>query len=286
MNIYIMTRGRVGRQHTWNALPDRIREKTYLVVPDGEGNGHVDSGIPLRNILFAPSWVKNYSDKFKYLVELDDGYDKAVIIDDDLKFSRPYMKFDHLNTEGNEIYVRRLQTLGNQDISIATGFDYMEMLLDDTALVSFHPRQMGHTKEPPYAENGKIVCVQGINRRLVGSIPDLNRWPILADVVLNATLLSRGIGNKIITTLFIDWYPCQAPGGCSETRTLEMQAEACYWLEERFGPYIKAVEKEAKSGWLGGKRVDFRGQWKKLYAAGVAGVLDRREGDDTTPERT
>jgi hypothetical protein len=267
MNIYIMTRGRVGRQHTWNALPDRIREKTYLVVPDGEGNAHVESGIPLRNILFAPSWVKNYSDKFKYLVELDDGYEKAVIIDDDLKFSVPY-----INPETG----RRLQTVKDQDMQIAVGFDYMEMLLDDTALVSFHPRQMGHTKEPPYAENGKVVCVQGINRRLVGTIPDLNRFPILADVVLNATLLSRGLGNKIITTLFIDWYPCQAPGGCSETRTAEMQAEACYWLEERFGPYIKAVEKEAKSGWLGGKRVDFRGQWKKLYAAGASGVLDTR----------
>jgi hypothetical protein len=215
----------------------------------------------------APEWVKNYSDKFKYLVELDDGHDKAVIIDDDLKFSVPY-----INDNGD----RRLQTVPDEASAIEAGFWYMEKLLTDTALVSFHPRQMGHTKEPPYVENGKVVCAQGINRRLVGHIPDLDRFPILADVILNATLLERGIGNKLITTLFIDWYPCQAPGGCSETRTAEVQAEACYWLEERFGPYIKAVEKEAASGWLGGKRVDFRGQWKKLYAAGVAGILDTR----------
>ena len=260
MNIYIMTRGRVGRQHTWNALPDRIRERTYLVCPNEEAHLHMADGIPANKIITAPTWVKNYSDKFKYLVELEDASDKAVIIDDDLKFSIPYI---------NDAGERRLQTVPDQDISIGTGFDYMEHLLDETALVSFHPRQMGYTKEPPYVENGKIVCCQGINRQLVGYIPDLNRFPILADVVLNATLLSRGQGNKLITTLFLDWYPCQAPGGCSETRTAEIQAEACYWLAERFGPFIKAKEKEAKSGWLGGKRVDFTGQWKKLYAEGV-----------------
>ena len=267
MNIYIMTRGRVGRQHTWNALPDRIREKTYIVCPVEEYAAHGLQGIPQNHVIPAPTWVKNYSDKFKYLVELDDSADKAVIIDDDLKFSIPY-----INDEGK----RRLQTVPDQDMQIGVGFDYMEALLDDTALVSFHPRQMGHTKEDPYVENGKIVCVQGINRSLIGHVPNLNKFPILADVILNATLLERGVSNKLITTLFIDWYPCQAPGGCSETRTLEMQAEACYWLEERFGPYIKAKEKEAASGWLGGKRVDFTGQWKKLYAAGSSGVLDTR----------
>ena len=279
MNIYIMTRGRVGRQHTWNALPDELREKTYIVCPKDEAYLHGQHGIRAAHIIRSPDWVKNYSDKFKYLVELDDGNDKAVIIDDDLKFSIPKMVYSP--SKGNrQSPIRRLQTVGDQDVSIATGFDYMEHLLDSTALVSFHPRQMGHTKDAPFVENGKVVCVQGINRDLVGHIPDLNRFPILADVILNATLLERGVGNKLITTLFIDWYPCQAPGGCSETRTLEMQAEACHWLEERFGPYIKAVEKEAASGWLGGKRVDFRGQWKKLYAAGVAGLLDSGTGGD------
>ena len=267
-----MTKGRVGKQHTWNALPDRIREKTYLVCPNEEAHLHMQQGIPANQIITAPTWVKNYSDKFKYIFELEDSSDKAVIIDDDLKFSVPF-----LNENGD----RRLQTVGDQDVNIGTGFDYMEHLLDTTALVSFHPRQMGHTKAAPFVENGKVVCVQGINRSLAGHIPDLNRFPILADVILNATLLERGMGNKLITTLFIDWYPCQAPGGCSETRTLEIQAEACHWLAERFGPYIKAVEKEAVSGWLGGKRVDFRGQWKKLYAAGVAGLLDSGTGSNT-----
>ncbi len=280
MNIYIMTRGRVGTQHTWNALPDSLKEKTFVVCPDNEIEDHYhNSNIGLSSLISSPNWVKNYSDKFKWLLEMDDGNNKGVIIDDDLRFSTPYVRHDGAH---------RLCTIGPNDSKkpIEEGFQYMDDLLESTALVSFHPRQMGHTKEPPYVENGKIVCIQGFNRSLIGDIPDLNRFPILADVVLNCTLLSRGISNKIITTLFIDWYPCQAPGGCSLTRTPEIQAEACYWLEERFGPYIKAVIKEPKNEWLGGKRVDFRGQWKKLYAAGVAGILDLREGNCTPIKRT
>lgn len=279
MNLYIMTRGRVGRQITWQSIPDVLKGHTFILCPGQEFWDHVNSGIPKENVKVAPHHITNYSEKFKYIMQdgMGDGQEKAVILDDDLTFSMPYIREDGQ---------RRLQTIkpGDSLVPIHGGFGYMEYLLNDTALVGFHPRQMGHTKEPPYVENGKVICVQGINRTRVGHIPDLDRFPILADVVLNATLLERGQSNKLITTLFIDWGSCQAPGGCSLTRTPFIQAEACFWLEDRFGPYIKAVKKEAKNGWLGGERVDFRGQWQKLYRAGAAVVLDRGKGVSPDPQ--
>lgn len=278
MNLYIMSRGRIGKQITYDSIPWSWRDKCWLVVPEEEHEQHFtiggddDFGYQIPTIA-APSHIKNYSDKFKWIVEdgMEDKEECAVIIDDDLVFSRQVPKGDKMSLvtiKGTE--TERLMTL----------WGFMEILLEDTALVGVHPRQMGHLQKPPFVENSKIVCIQGINRRLIGDIPDLNRYPILADVVLNATLLERGQGNKVITTFFQNWGSCQAPGGCSLTRTPEMQAEACYWLEERFGPYIKAVEKEGKDGWLGGKRVDFRGQWKALYKAGTSGLLDRRTGEN------
>ena len=274
MNLYIMSRGRIGKQITYDSIPWSWREKCWLVVPEEEHEQHYtlggddDFGKRIPTIA-APSHIKNYSDKFKWIVEdgMADGEECAVIIDDDLVFSRQVPKGDKMS----------LVTITGADTErLMTLWGFMEILLEDTALVGVHPRQMGHLQKPPYVENGKVVCIQGVNRRMVGRIPDLNRFPILADVILNATLLERGMGNKIITTFFQNWGSCQAPGGCSLTRTPEMQAEACYWLEERFGPYIKAVEKEGKDGWLGGKRVDFRGQWKALYKAGTSGLLDSR----------
>ncbi len=273
MNLYIMTRGRIGTQRTYLSIPYSWRDKCWLVVPEEEHEQHYtlggddDFGKKIPTIA-VPASVTNYSEKMKWIIEdgMEDGEEVCCILDDDLVFSRQYIKDDGK--------VGLMTLTGAECERILTLFGYMEILLEDTALVGVHPRQMGHLQKPPYNDNGKVICVQGINRRLVGTIPDIDRFPILADVVLNATLLERGQGNKIITTFFQDWGSCNAPGGCSEYRTPAMQAEACYWLEERFGPYIKAVEKEAKSGWLGGKRVDFRGQWKKLYAAGAARLLD------------
>jgi hypothetical protein len=268
-----MTRGRIGAQRTYESIPWSWRDKCFLVVPPTEHNEHYTLGgdddfgkrIPTIPV---PYTVTNYSQKMQWILQdgMDDGEECCVILDDDLVFSRQIIKDD--GKVG-------LKTLTGSDTEILLGpFALMENLLEDTALVGVHPRQMGHIQKPPYNENGKVICIQGCNRRLIGTIPDLTKYPILSDVVLNATLLARGQGNKIITTIFQDWGSCNAPGGCSLYRTPEMQAEACYWLEERFGPYIKAVEKESKDGWLGGKRVDFRGQWKALYKAGAAGLLD------------
>lgn len=270
MNLYIMTRGRVGVQRTWESIPLSWRDRCWLVCPQDEEGKHGD--IPCMTV---PDTVTNYSEKFEYIVNdgMQDNNEKAVIIDDDLVFSRQYLR------DNQKIGLRTL--VGSECEILMALWAYMEHLLDESALVGVHPRQMGHIQKPPFNENGKVVCIQGINRSRVGNVPDLSRFPILADVILNATLLERGLGNKIITTFFQDWGSCQAPGGCSLTRTPEMQAEACYWLEERFGPYIKAVKKTAKDGWLGGERVDFRGQWKALFNAGASGILDSRAGEHT-----
>lgn len=274
MNLYIMTRGRVGAQRTLQSIPSNYLARTYLVCPSDESTLHSHQTIGV------PSFVDNYSKKMKWIVEdgMGDENEKAVIIDDDLIFSR---RITHPDGRPG------LKTIAGEEINqlMPQLFQYIEFLLDDTALVGVHPRQMGHQAPLPFKENGKVICVQGINRRLVGNIPDLDRFPILSDVILNATLLSRGQGNKIVTSFCQDWGPSQAPGGCSDYRTPAMQREACIWLANRFGPYIKFVEKESKNGWLGGVRADFVGQWKKLYDAGVAGLLDKREGRYTSFER-
>jgi len=268
-----MTRGRIGEQRTYQSIPWSWRDKCFLVVPEDEHELHYtlggddDLGKKIPTIP-VPATVTNYSEKMKWIIEdgMEDGEECCCILDDDLVFSQQWEKPD------GKIGLKTIE--GPDTERLLTLFGYMELLLENTALVGVHPRQMGHVQKPPHVINGKVICVQGINRSLVGHIPFLDKYPILSDVVLNATLLARGQGNKIITTFFQDWGSCNAPGGCSLYRTAEMQAEACYWLEERFGPYIKAVEKEAKDGWLGGKRVDFRGQWKALFKAGTAGLLD------------
>jgi hypothetical protein len=226
----------------------------------------------------APSFVTNYSQKFQWILDglpLKDGTlwgdddEKAVILDDDLVFSRREL------IDGKP----SLRTISDLE---ETGvlFDYMEQLLETTALVGVHPRQMGQNTKPPYVDNGRIICIQGINRGLIGQVK-VDQFPILADVVLNCTLLARGQGNKIITTHFQDHGPCQAPGGCSIYRTSEMQTAAVNYLATRFPEFVKVVARTTKDKWLAneeGVRYDYTCQWKRLFAAGSAYVLGGRTG--------
>lgn len=266
MNLYIMTRGRVGKQYTWSRLPETIRRKTRLVIPADEQGKH--GNIPT---ITAPSSVTNYSQKFQWIL---DGFppqsgpegqveepDKAVILDDDLVFSRK---------EGES-----LKTIYDSDL-LHPLFDQMEELLDEYALVGVHPRQMGQNAKAPFVLNGRIICMQGINRRLIGKVK-VDQFPILADVVLNCTLLSRGQANAIITTFFQDHGPCQASGGCSLYRTADMQRDAVEYIARRWPEFAKVVERRVKTNWLQneeGVRYDYTCQWKRLYAAGLAHILD------------
>lgn len=247
MHLLIMTRGRVGKQRTLQSIPSRWIDKTLLVAPMEELHQHRHPTIGV------PEWVDNYSKKFQYIIDgraVDTN--KVVILDDDLIFSK-------------RVGDKLLKVQDKEELNDM--FDYMEELLDATALVGVHPRQMGHHAPLPHKENGKVICIQGVNRQLCDPMPRVDQFPILADVILNCSLLSRGIGNKLITTFVQDWGSCQAPGGCSLYRTPEMQKEAVEYVANRFAPFAKAVHRKAKQeNWLGEDgRVDLRIQWKRMY---------------------
>ena len=259
MNLYIMTRGRVGKQHTLSRLPEKWKARTWLVVPRSELSQH-----DYFQVMAAPEYVTNYSQKFQWLLNGEGfmDWEKCVILDDDLVFSRKM-------TDGKLVTVKDPEELNEL-------FDYMEQLLNVYPLVGVHPRQMGQNAPQPFVKNGRIICMQGINRRLVGKVK-VDQFPILADVVLNCTLLSRGKENAIITTFFQDHGPCQAQGGCSIYRTSEMQTQAVEYIAHRFGPHARVVARNTKDKWLAneqGIRYDYTCQWKRLQAAGAAHLLD------------
>jgi hypothetical protein len=250
MYLLIMTRGRVGKQRTLQSIPQNWLHRTFLVCPKSEVSQHSHQCIP------APSTVTNYSEKFQFILngEAIDS-NKVVILDDDLVFAE-------------RVGDKLLRT--NDPVKLDQMFCQIDDLLNTTALVSIHPRQMGHLAKLPYVENSKVICVQGINRTLCQPTPKVDQFPILADVMLNCTLLSRGVKNRLITTFVQDHGPCQAEGGCSIYRTPEMQAEAVRYIADKFAPYAKAVVKKPKAAkWMGDERVDLRVQWKRLYEAGV-----------------
>lgn len=281
VNLYIMSRGRAGKVTTLASIPGAWLKNTWLVVNEADFGAYAKAylGHPV-GIIKAPSHITNYSQKFQWILDglpftpsptraighYDTGWsagvfglvnDKAVILDDDLVFSEraigvngPTGSLLTIKPEHNKVLEKM--------------FAQMEALLDEYPLVSVHPRAMGHAAPPGHVENGRIICVQGINRRLIGPVR-VDDFPILADVRLNLTLLGRGDKNAIITDFFQDHGPCQAPGGCSIYRTPEMQEACIDDLVRRWPNHVRKVIRKPKvAKWLGDERVEYVAQWKRL----------------------
>lgn len=267
MNLYIMSRGRAGKVTTAQWIPPEWVERLAIVCSHGEYPQYA-AAYRASSVIEAPKEVTNYSQKFQWIMTSVQPEEKLVILDDDLVFSRRSSE--------------RPQSL----ISLKPGekayglFEQMETLLDEYPLVGVHPRQMGQNTKPPYVINGRIICIQGINTRVCRDIR-VDQFPILADVVLNCTLLAHGYGNALVTSWFQDHGPCQAPGGCSLYRTFEMQRQAVEYLATRFPGFVKVVERKPKvAKWMGDTRIDYTCQWKQLYKAGLDWMFGRADSPD------
>ena len=267
--IYIISRGRADKVHTMRSIPHDLWTSTTIVISSDDDIDKYDKyNAEAGAIIQAPKWVKNYSDKFQFVLE-NGRYrncrpdlelpecPKFVIIDDDIWFSKrvgdKLLKCEDINRDMMDMW---------QQV-----YD----LLDTFPLVGVHPRQMGHLAKLPYEKCGKIICIQAVNVDLFPGkfLPKVNDFPILADVFLNCYLLSKGQPNALVTTYVQDHGSCQAPGGCSLYRTPAMQRQAVEAVVERYGPHAAAVVKRPKSAkWMGDERVDLRVQWKQLYRSG------------------
>jgi hypothetical protein len=274
MILAIMTRGRVGRQETLKWIPSKWRDKTVVVCPEEEENGHTRFFPWVEEVMPPKHWgINNYSRKFQALYDgtLLSEEDKVVIMDDDLYF--------------NEYIDGRLCVIKDPE-RVAPMFDLMEAMLDKIPLVGVHPRLMAQNAKPPFEWNSKIVTIQGINRSLCPRGLVLDKHPILADVRLNCELLSRGLPTARITTHFVDWLPSQSAGGC-DYRTAEMQRLACEDIARDFAPFASVVTKKPKTAkWLGDERTDLKVRWKDLYNASPKriDVLDKGTGNGAEEE--
>jgi hypothetical protein len=177
-----------------------------------------------------------------------------MIMDDDLKFSVRSVQ------DERKLVRARLEDVDRE-------LQRIEMALTHFPLIGCHPRAMGQEAPRKWKKDTRINAMQAVNLRLIGSVK-LNQWPILADMVLNLTLLQRGQHTLVNTELFWDQYVgSNAPGGCSLHRTAEQQREAVLGLKEMFPDLVTVKEKVVKNGWFGEgvPRTDFVIAWRRAY---------------------
>lgn len=250
MKIVIITRGRVGKQYTLASIPKQWLADTYTCCPQDEEGHH--------NPIYEPHPM-NYSQKFQWILDGADGQlsGKVVIMDDDLRFC--------FRDQNNPT-----KLLSDDGSWLNYGLVQMRGLLDTHPLVGFHPRAMANNCRDGVMLNKRINAVQGLNLDTIGSVK-VDQYPILADMFLNLTLLTRGQQNALICGPYWDQVgTSNAPGGCSLHRTWEQQRDAVLGLKEAFPDFVTVKEKVVKNGWWGPNkpRYDFIIQWKKAAEYG------------------
>lgn len=260
MNIVIITRGRVGKQYTLESLPLNCDHyKVKLLCPPDEVMLHRANHPDIEVILEADEPL-DYSEKFHRIV--NGHYPQLgkhiVIMDDDLRFSMR-------DPSGTGSLIKASPE------AILLGLGMLRGMMEQYPLVGLHPRAMGNNAPRGVKEVARINAVQGLNLDLIGPLK-VNYWPILADMVLNLKLLTRGQKTAVCCELFWDQVAgSNAPGGCSLHRTPEQQDIAVRGLFDMFPDVVTVKYKEIKTGgWFGGERTDFIVKWQKAYQMGVA----------------
>lgn len=255
--IFIPTRGRIQKQTTWDSIGPHAREYARLVCPDDEVTYHHLEGRSCLN----RGAVKGINNVRQFIVDyaVDKGYDKIIILDDDLIFNRRIVNtLPHLRK--------------TQQAEMSELWDIMSGYLDRYVHVGVSPRQMNDKHFPhTFKEGMRQNAVHGIQPKVLHKEGiRYDAVELMEDYYVTLSLFQKGYPNAVIT----DWTWDQrgasgASGGCSIYRDADLQEKASKTLAELFPKHVKALQKETKTGWDGMKtRWDVRVQWRKAAKDG------------------
>lgn len=253
MQIYIPSSGRAKDQHTLKQIPTQWMSRTALVVPNSEYTDYCPVAAEY-GCTVIPCPHKGIGPTRQFIVAA--GYPEPVLMmDDDLTFFR-----------------RRVDE--PTKFEDAFGADMMQMLesieyqLHDYSLVGVCAREGGNRYPNQYYYNGRLLRVLAYDTiALITQDIDFRTLPVMEDFFVALSLLTRGYQNLMLSNWCHNQTGSNTEGGCSQYRTMELQADAANMLKQYFPAFVTVVKKQTKTAWGGEERTDVRVQWKKAYAS-------------------
>lgn len=260
MRIVIPTRGRSDDQLTLSFLPRELRETTTVISPKKEIfklSGQFINGVPEYVAQPNPDWT--IARKRAWIIQEwapQNGYDKIIMLDDDLRFSTRISEDDwHLK----EIIGREL---------IPEFARIEEKLGPEFPHVGFGPRQGNNQlEEVGWKIPGKMCYALGYYIPIVAKECRFDIVEIREDMCISLQLLLKGYPNAIWTETVVDQRKYDAPGGASNERTVESSNADAIKLAQHFPGYVSTVEKKYKASV---PRIEVICQWAKALEDGKA----------------
>jgi hypothetical protein len=265
MQIVIPTRGRIEQQLTLQSLPRELRKRTTIVCPESEAVAlsyeHADVEIVVQP---DPAWAISRKRAWIMRTWLEAGYDKIIMLDDDLTFST------RISKNGT-----RLRPIRGEELILE--FERLANKLGPACPhVGFGPRQLNHKKKAGWQSPGKMVYSLGYFLPIVVKECELGRIETREDYDVNLQLLRKGYANAVWHTTVTDQREFDAPGGATDERTIERSNADAYKLAELHPGYVRVEHKSYKKSV---PRLEPICQWKKALEDGRKYAQPRTEQD-------
>jgi hypothetical protein len=260
MRIVIPTRGRSDKQLTLSMFSAELREQTTVISPQKEQfklSGQYQTGVPEYVAQPDPNWT--IAKKRAWILgewAPSRGYEKIIMLDDDLRFSTRISEDDwHLREVTGKELIPEFERLS-------------EKLGPEFPHVGFGQRQGNQTlDEVGWKSPGKMVYSLGYYLPIVNKECELGRIETREDMDLTLQLLRKGYPNAVWNTTVNDQRKFDAPGGASSERTIERSNADAYKLAELHPGYVTIVDKNYKAS-VPRKEVII--QWKKALQDGLS----------------
>ena len=251
LKIYIPTLNRVGKQHTFQHLPEKLKKQTTLVCPLNEVKLH--TALNYQNVLGCAA--KGIGKTRQYILEhaAANGYDKIVMLDDDLRFD--WRRLD----ERGKFYVAT-------EAQVLELFKSIETNLKNYVHVGVLAREGGNRCPTEFMKNTRMLRVLAYNvPKFFAAEVRYDRLPVMEDFDVTLQLLRKGFPNLLLCNWVNGQGSSNAAGGCSTYRTMEVQEMGAKMLAKKHPEFVKLVRKQTKAAWNGQERTDVMIQWKKAF---------------------
>jgi hypothetical protein len=253
MEIIISTCRRIDRQITLQSLSPELRKRTTLVCPENEALA-LSYEYPDVEIVVEPYPDMKLAQKREWIVQtwFRCGYEKILMLDDDLVFSTRISADDwHLREIQSEELIPEFQRIEDK-----LGPEYPH--------VGFGQRQGNNHETAGWKSPGKMVCTLGYYLPIVAKECGWDLVELRQDMCATLQLLLKGYANAIWTETVVD-QKRNAPGGCSTYRTVEMSNVEAERLAKVFPGYVSVVDRDYETSV---PRKEVICQWEKALADG------------------
>jgi TET-Associated Glycosyltransferase len=254
VQLIIPTRGRTSQQLTLSFLPPELRKRTTIVCPKKEAVRlsclYADVEIVVQP---DPDWT--IARKREWIVRewMRAGYDKIIMLDDDLRFATRISPDDcHLREIKGDELIAEFQRIE-------------EKLGPEFPHVGFGQRQGNHQLAAGWKSPARMCYALAYYLPIVTKKCHFDLVEVREDMCVSLQLLLKGYPNAIWPETVVDQRGYDAPGGASDERTVEISNQEARKLAGLFPGYVSVVQRDYKASV---PRLEVMVRWQKALKMG------------------